>query len=417
MLAEPFTAASELDRILAERAIRSVYQPIVALDAPGIVGFEALARGPEGSSLERPDRLFSTARELGRTIQLDLACRTAALSGALEAGLRAPATLFVNVEADALGRRLPPRLVALLTRAASSFRVVVEVTERALAARPAELLGSLAELRALGCGIALDDVGADERSLALMSLLRPDVIKLDLRFVQRPPTTEMARIHNAAAAEAERTGAVVLAEGIETQEQVQAARALGATLGQGYLLGRPGALTPPPQAVASDAPVLGTGSGAHGTSPYELVSAARPVRRGRKPLLLATSRELEHQATTLGSDAVVLSTFQEARYLTPQTLRFYSRLAQCTAFVGALGSGVDREPAPGVRGAELHDDDPVRAEWNVVVMAAHFAVAFVARDLGDSGSDSQRRFDFALTYERETVLAAARSLISRIAPV
>ena len=67
MLAEPLTAAPELDRILADRAIRSVYQPIVGLDAPGTVGFEALARGPEGSSLERPDHLFAAARELGRT--------------------------------------------------------------------------------------------------------------------------------------------------------------------------------------------------------------------------------------------------------------------------------------------------------------------------------------------------------------
>jgi len=416
-LAEPFTAASELERILAGRAIRSVYQPIVGLDAPGIVGFEALARGPEGSSLERPDRLFAAARDLGRTIQLDLACRAAALSGALEAGLRAPATLFVNVEAEALGRRLPPRLTALLSQATSSFPVVVEVTERALTARPAELLGSLAELRALGCGIALDDVGADERSLALMPFLRPDVIKLDLRFVQDRPSTQLARIHNAVAAEAERTGAVLLAEGIETEEHVQTARALGATLGQGYLLGRPGTLTPPARPVASGAPLLGAGRGAQETSPYELVSAARGVRRGRKPLLLATSRELEHQATTLGSEAVVLSTFQEARHLTPQTLRFYARLAQSTAFVGALGSGVSIEPAPGIRGAELHGDDPVRAEWDVVVIGAHFAAAFAARDLGDRGLDSERRFDFALTYERETVVAAARSLISRIAPV
>jgi len=85
--------------------------------------------------------------------------------------------------------------------------------------------------------------------------------------------------------------------------------------------------------------------------------------------------------------------------------------------VGALGSGVSIEPAPGVRGAELHDDDPVRAEWDVVVIGAHFAAAFAARDLGDRGLDSERRFDFALTYERETVVAAARSLMSRIVPV
>ena len=75
-----------------------------------------------------------------------------------------------------------------------------------------------------------------------MPLLRPDVIKLDLRLVQAQPTPEIAAIAGAVGAQAERTGATVLGEGIETEEQAQYARALGATLGQGYLFGRPGPL-------------------------------------------------------------------------------------------------------------------------------------------------------------------------------
>ena len=79
-------------------------------------------------------------------------------------------------------------------------------------------------------------MGADTRSLALMPVLRPDVIKLDLRLVQEHPTPEIAAIAGAVGAQAERSGAVVLAEGIETAEQAHYARALGATLGQGYFL-------------------------------------------------------------------------------------------------------------------------------------------------------------------------------------
>ena len=120
--------------------------------------------------------------------------------------------------------------------------MVVELTERALTDRPAEVLAAVAWLRERGCGIALDDVGVDERSLALMPFLAPDVIKLDMSLIQaRGATPVAARVLNAVAAEAERSGAVLLAEGIETEEHLARARAVGATLGQGWLFGRPGA--------------------------------------------------------------------------------------------------------------------------------------------------------------------------------
>jgi EAL domain-containing protein (putative c-di-GMP-specific phosphodiesterase class I) len=80
--------ALELERILAQGLVRSVYQPIVDLDTGEVVAYEALARGPEGSPLERPDRLFAAAREAGRVSDLDWACRAAALRGALDARLK-----------------------------------------------------------------------------------------------------------------------------------------------------------------------------------------------------------------------------------------------------------------------------------------------------------------------------------------
>jgi EAL domain-containing protein (putative c-di-GMP-specific phosphodiesterase class I) len=96
-------AASELGAILDERAIRSVYQPIVAIDSGETIGYEALARGPIGSSLERPDMLFAAAREESRLADLDWACRAAAVRGALDGGLRPPHALFVNVERSPTG--------------------------------------------------------------------------------------------------------------------------------------------------------------------------------------------------------------------------------------------------------------------------------------------------------------------------
>ena len=71
---------------------------------------------------------------------------------------------------------------------------------------------------------------------------------------------------------------------------------------------------------------------------------------------------------------------------------------------------------PGLRGADLAPDDPVRGEWDVVVLSPHFSAALLARDLGDTGPDLDRTFEYALTYRRGTVIAAARELLSRVVP-
>ena len=70
-----------------------------------------------------------------------------------------------------------------------------------------------------------------------------------------------------------------------------------------------------------------------------------------------------------------------------------------------------------VRGATLDEDDPLGLEWDVCVLGPHFAAAFVARDLGDTGPDSSRRFEFAMTYDRELVVRVARRLMARLTPV
>ena len=89
-------------------------------------------------------------------------------------------------------------------------------------------------------------------------------------------------------------------------------------------------------------------------------------------------------------------------------------MAEHAALVGALGHGLESEPAPCVRGADLHRDEALRGEWDVAVVSPHFAGAFVARDLGDDGADADRRFDYFVTYDRELVIAAARTLMARI---
>jgi EAL domain-containing protein (putative c-di-GMP-specific phosphodiesterase class I) len=112
---------ASIDAVLRDGAVRSVFQPIVELDSGRVVAYEALARGPEGP-LERPDALFTAARAAGRLAELDAACRAAALHGALEVGLRAPLTLFVNVEPEVLDRAPMEDLLAIASAAPGGLR-------------------------------------------------------------------------------------------------------------------------------------------------------------------------------------------------------------------------------------------------------------------------------------------------------
>jgi EAL domain-containing protein (putative c-di-GMP-specific phosphodiesterase class I) len=405
---ERTAAARALDDILRQGLIRPVFQPIVDLETGALFGFEALARGPEGSVLEFPVRLFETARTEDRMAELDSACQRAAVADGKAFGVEPPLTLFVNAEPDVGGfSALPP-----LGR---GVRGVVELTERTLTSRLTELLPTVQRARAEGWGVALDDVGADTRSLALMPLLRPDVIKLDLRLVQEQPTPEIAAIAGAVGAQAERTGATVVAEGIETPEQAQYARALGATLGQGHLYGPPSRERP--EANVSPIPVpISTASLPHPwRTPFEMASARRPVRSGTMPLLASITTELERQAAQGHQSSLLIRTFPEGDRALTRIDTLYDDLAETLAFVGALAVGLVPKPGPGVRGVSIGDDDPLRGTWNVVVIGAHFASMLAAREDGPPPTADSQPFDFVVTYDRELIIECAQALMLRIA--
>ncbi|WP_369137942.1 diguanylate cyclase domain-containing protein [Modestobacter versicolor] len=408
------TAVPTIEDVLRSAGVQSVYQPIVELDSGRVVAYEALARGPVGP-LHTPDALFAAARAAGRLAELDALCRAAALRGAVAARLDAPLTVFVNVEPQVLESAPLEGLLAIATTAPAGLRVVVEITERALATRPADLLRAVERVREVGWGIALDDVGAESMSLAFMPLLRPDVVKLDLRLVQQRPGPAVAEIMNAVNGYAERTGALVLAEGIEDEAHLAMAHALGASLGQGWFFGRPGPTAVPGRPVGRlELPETDRTADTQ-ASPFSCLPAGTRLRTAPKALLIELSKHLERQAMRLGDTCVVASTFQEARHFTPATALRYRDLVARTGFVAALGEDLPVEPVPGVRGAHLAPTDPVRGEWDVVVLSPHFSAALLARDLGDGGPDRQRRYEYALTYDRTTVERAGVALVARVA--
>lgn len=410
------TDEAALSGCLSGHALRMHYQPVVDLVSGAVVGAEALARGPVGSALEMPAQLFAAAHAAGRGAELDAACRREAVETVLRHGVDPRQLLLVNVEPAGLDETALAGLEVLADRArARGLRVLIELTERELAARPAQLLAAVDRLRSFGWGIAVDDVGADPASLAMLPLLQPEVIKLDLRLVQQRPDTEVAAIVQAVNAEVERIGGVLLAEGIETERQRDTALSMGATLGQGWLLGRPARLADRP---GGDRAVhrleLPNVARDDDSSPFAVVAGERNLRIAAKRLLVQMSIVLERHAEAAGESAVVVSTFQEAVNFTPATTRRYSRLAEVSTLVAALAAGLPAHPAPGVLGGDLALDDPVTGEWDIAVVGPHFAAVLAARDLGDTGPQAQRRFEYVLSHDRALALRAARTLLRRL---
>lgn len=400
-----------IDDVLRHGSVRSVYQPIVNLRSRDVVAYEALARGLPRSPLESPDNLFAAARAAGRLEELDWLCVQRALEGATGC-LHHDHWLFVNVEPEAAGRTPPAAVAALIDSVHGELQIMVELTERALTERPAELLALVRAVRSRGWGVALDDVGADPRSLALMTLLDPDVIKLDLNLVQLRPSADIAEVVAAVSSYAEHSGAVVLAEGIETDEHMHTALAMGATLGQGWRFARPGPLPGEPQRPMQSLHLRDIDD-ISPASPFSAVTDSVELLVSTKPLLIEMSKHLEQQALSLGPTALVLAAFQHRDYFTPSTAARYTALARRLALVGALGEAMPTTPAPGVRGAALADGDLVLNEWDIAVISPHFSAALVARDLGDDGPQSRRRFEYHLTYNRAKAAAVAKSLMER----
>ena len=219
----------------------SVYQPIVTLSDVRTVGYEALLRAtdPAGKPV-LPDVLFPAAEAAGWTHLVDRVGRTSALRGAGE--WLGDALLFINFIPTSIYRpEVCLRTTELAAREAGVRldQLVFEVTESHQIRDIDHLERVFAYYRARNCRVALDDLGAGYSSLNLLVRLQPDVVKLDKDLVQGLPDAAPSAVVSAIVAITHAYGGLVLAECIETQEQADAARALGVDLGQGWLFGRP----------------------------------------------------------------------------------------------------------------------------------------------------------------------------------
>ena len=148
------------------------------------------------------------------------------------------------------------------------------------------------------------------------------------------------------------------------------------------------------------------------------VMSRLPMSRHSKPstkrLLVEVSKGLESMAGQSLQTAVILGSFEKNEHFTAHTAHRWEVMATRAALVGALAVGMNPEPAPRVRGADLEADDPVRDEWVVVVLSPHFAAVLAAKDMHDTGPDMERRFSYVLSHDPQLTVDCARSLLLRL---
>ncbi len=211
------------------------YQPIIAAGRGSLYGHEALLRSSD-AGLPDPESVLRAAERLGRVHELGRAVRSAVAQDILDhPGL---GHVFVNLHPADLGddQLLLPH--APLSQVAD--RVVLEITERASLDAVGDLRQRIGGLRRLGFRIAVDDLGAGYAGLTSFAILAPDLVKIDMSLI-RGVDREVLRqkLVRALARTCLEMGIMVVAEGIETEQERDAVARLGCGLLQGFLLGRP----------------------------------------------------------------------------------------------------------------------------------------------------------------------------------
>lgn len=232
-------------------------QPIVDLAQGAVFGHECLVRGPEGTALRSPAALFAAARAEGLTFELESHCLRKALQawGSQQLGSK----IFVNLSATALVALVERAGVAATIQALEQGPVapssaVVEITEHDQVDDLRRLVEVVDALRCQGLQFALDDFGNGHSNLRLWAELRPEFVKIDKYFVRDAPR-DVVKVQTLRGLLrfAETFGSTLVAEGIETADELRVVRDLGVRLGQGFFLGLPqaeAARQPLPAAVA-----------------------------------------------------------------------------------------------------------------------------------------------------------------------
>lgn len=239
--------SASISAVIESGGLSSVYQPIVHLPTGRILGYEGLVRVNPGTGFQHTGALFDAAEIAGRVLDLDRAALEVVLGGAHEIPLGTLVSLNVSPRSLEAPEFTAATFLAILQRhRMAPERVLLELTERDAIRDPDRLRGTIRTLQDAGVRVAADDVGAGNAGLRLLSQFRFDVVKIDLSLVQGGANQDQTMSVLTSLVDLARGwGALTIAEGVETAAQLQMIRQLGIDAGQGYLLGRPGAVLAP----------------------------------------------------------------------------------------------------------------------------------------------------------------------------
>ncbi len=238
--------AAGIREMLVPGGIRAALQPLVRLGDRTVLGYEALCRFTPRERLRNPDELFAGAGITNLKREVDAACLVAGFAAAPQTF---PATLFVNVAVETLIEGGPPgdRLSRLADSSGISPNdVVLEVSERTPVGDLARLRRVVADLRQRGFRIAIDDAGAGHASMLVIAEVQPEFVKIDRQLIHGLDVSAARRaLVVSLLSFGAHINARVIAEGVETEEELQTLLSLGVQFGQGWHLGRPVMVAPP----------------------------------------------------------------------------------------------------------------------------------------------------------------------------
>lgn len=231
----------EYFNILKNREITTFFQPIISLKNSEVLGYEALSRGPVNSYFHRPDQLFNYAKRINKVWELDLLCRLRAIEKAKK--IIGDKLLFINIDPDIIK---DPEFKRGFTRefleshSIDSDNVIFEITEHTAVTDYILFNQILENYRQQGYRIALDDAGDGYSGLRLMTEIRPNFIKIDMALIRNVDKDMLKKeLLKSFQRFSQITNIQLIAEGIETHDELKTLIEIGIPYGQGYYLQRP----------------------------------------------------------------------------------------------------------------------------------------------------------------------------------
>ncbi len=238
---QPKDLEDEFYDILKNKRINTYFQPIISLKNGDIIGYEALSRGPIEGLLHLPETLFDCAKIMNKVWELDLLCRIKAIERAKE--IIGDKYLFINIEPDIIK---DPEFKRGFTKEyleayqISPENIIFEITEHQAVLDFKGFREIIDNYKGQGYRIAIDDAGDGYSGLRMLAEIRPNFVKIDMGLIRNIDKDMMKKeLLRSMQSFSRITNIKLIAEGIETIDELRTLIEIGIEYGQGYFIQKP----------------------------------------------------------------------------------------------------------------------------------------------------------------------------------